>query len=788
MAKRVLWLINHTTLREFEVPMLIEMGFEVYCPNMFPKTEAFSSASIERKFDVSLTIPEEILHKLNQIDFYEEFSCETVKLINEYFDIAFLNYEPTQFYSVVSEFLGTIIFRPFGLLGGATYSQLIYYYNGLKVFEALGKASGRFFYAQPYENFSEAECNFFKERTIYLPFGLKDAYPQKKWVGGDNRVFFVCPRIGMSPYFQDVYLNFKKDFAGYGHVIGGAQPIEPEYDDPEITGYMDNASYEYCMTHLGVMFYHSQEKRHIHYHPLEAVKNGMPLVFMGGGMLDNLGGKGLPGRAKTIAEAKRKIDRIFRGDKKYIERITSSQEVLLHKFSHEYCREKWVEVFAKISETIENNCVNKRKAAKSKKIAVLLTNGYTGGVLDVTIRLMEAIQKGAKENNSAIDLVFGYLNLPVFEENDYFARIRNMNIPIRPFTWKKIDTWTARNKLNILGGFNVEIGQDDYCLPDDEMQFFDDCDGIIFAVDRCSAKLCVTKPFVVLVHDYLQRYISSVFGAVYEDYIIRMVRESVRTLVMSPPTYKDAVMYAGLEEKKLALVPLMFDLLQVPDEVLEEKGAEENGIPAGEKERKKKQEDYFIWSTNQGEHKNHLMALKGLARYYSAGGKLKCCITGVGTDAFDPDSNIEATPYIEKVRKLILKEDLKKHLVFCGNMSKSKYIRTLAGAKFFMHPGLMDNGNMTAVDAACLGVPTISSDYPQMRYYEEYMHLNMRFFDPYSEKSIASALLQTEKDHEELKKGLPTREALKKFTIEETYKDIYAAVEEAFKIQRRAER
>ncbi len=54
------------------------------------------------------------------------------------------------------------------------------------------------------------------------------------------------------------------------------------------------------------MFYHSQSPRHIHYHPFEAIKIGMPLVFMGGGMLDRMGGTNLPGRARTWGEATQK--------------------------------------------------------------------------------------------------------------------------------------------------------------------------------------------------------------------------------------------------------------------------------------------------------------------------------------------------------------------------------------------------------------------------------------------------------------------------------------------------
>lgn len=769
MAKRALWLMNHTTLREFEVPMLIDMGFEVYCPNMFPYDEGNLSASIDRQYDSSLTVDPEIIDKLNQTNFYEELPRDTIELINKHFDIVFMGFFPEQFYTIVNYFRGVIIFQPFGLAANTTYTDVLYQTLGSKVFEALRKASGRFFFGQAYENLAEIECAFFKERAIYLPLGLKDCYPNHRWVGGDNRILFVCPRVYSSPYFNYIYHTFKKNFADYDYLIGGAQPIN-DGSDPSIIGFVDKQQYEYNMTHLAVMFYHSQEKRHLHYHPLEAIKNGMPLIFMAGGMLDKMGGKKLPGRCNSVKEARGKIDRIFRGDSRFIECITSSQEILLHNFTYEHCHEIWTKELGTVWKSLERNSREKRDPTPDKKIAVLLTEGYTGGVLDVTVRLVEAIHRRAQEYGSKVKLVFGFADKPVFKERDYFTRIRRLGISIRPFTWKEVDAKYIRNRMLLLGGFTPPIDEVDYCIMDDGMQYFDDCDDFIFVVDRCPKRMFITKPYIVLVHDYLQRYMTYMENDLNVNCYLHMAREAVRTFVMSPPTYNDAIMYAGLEKKRLSLIPLMFDLLNPPESL----AIDENNA----------NEEYFIWSTNLGEHKNHLMAIKALSEYYNTGGKLKCYMTGVGTDSFHPRNKEDASPYVEKVRNLIKKEMLEKHLVFCGNMSKVKYIQTLAKAKFFMHPGLMDNGNMTAVDAACLGVPTISSDYPQMRYYEEYMHLNMHFFDPYDEKSLADMLLRAEKESAQWAKGLPTWEELERYTIEETYLDIYAAVEEALKIPR----
>ena len=55
--KRALWLINHTTLRKFEVPLLTELGYEVYLLKSFPYDEGNLSASVDYSYDATLTIP-----------------------------------------------------------------------------------------------------------------------------------------------------------------------------------------------------------------------------------------------------------------------------------------------------------------------------------------------------------------------------------------------------------------------------------------------------------------------------------------------------------------------------------------------------------------------------------------------------------------------------------------------------------------------------------------------------------------------------------------------------------
>ena len=99
-----------------------------------------------------------------------------------------------------------------------------------------------------------------------------------------------------------------------------------------------------------------------------------------------------------------------------------------------------------------------------------------------------------------------------------------------------------------------------------------------------------------------------------------------------------------------------------------------------------------------------------------------------------------------------------------------------------MHPGFIDNGNMTAIEAAFLGVPTITGDYPAMRYYEETMKLNMLFFNPFQAKELSRLLIIMEDDYKKRAKLLPKAEVLEQYTIKHTYKKLFNTIVNIFKL------
>ena len=759
---RCLWLMNHRTLRAFEVPMLVEMGFEVFCPKMFPYDEGNLSADITYEFDSTLSVPEEVLDRINQIDFYKGVTKDILEIINKYFDIAFIGFFPKQLKMLVEGFRGVIVMQPFGLSNGLTYTRVISDELGVNFLDKIENLGKRFIFGQSYENIAEIECRILKNRAMYLPLGLKDAYVKDEWEGGDKRILFVCPRINTSPYFKNIYTTFKKNFEGFDYLIGGAQPIQVRNDE-KVAGFIPNEQYAYNMKHLSVMFYHSQEERHVHYHPFEAVKKGMPLIFMAGGILDRMGGDKLPGRCETIKEARKKIKKIMNGDRSFIEKVKKNQGILLKKFTYEYCRNKWNEnidfIQAQIEEVKKERNCDSQLYKKKKKIAVLLPEGYLGGVLDTTTRFIYGLQRGLEEANANAEIIFGYLDHKNFEE-DTFHEIEEMGIQIRPFKWKFLTREDIKNVYKIRN-YDLPVNHKKYCVADDGINCFEDCDHIIFIIDRVGGYFYSNKPYSVIVQDYIQRYLPGLMVKEAESVILDLQRKAEAVYVTTLPAKSDCIQYAGISEEKIKLIPLLL-----------EKTVVEKDEPISDR--------YFLWSTNIGEHKNHMVMLKALEQYYKQGGKLKCYMTGINTELFNVKKKIKKeTKYIKQIRDFISKSKaLSKNIVIKGNMDKKEYYNILSKAKFLVHPGYTDNGNMSSVDAAFLGVPSISSDYPPMRYYEDVMKLGIHFVSPFDYNEWVDILLEAEKDYKEWKRQMPTVAEMDKISIHNVYRDLYEVVSE----------
>ena len=761
--KRILWLFNHTSLRKFEVPMLIEMGYEVYCPKICDIEYGDFSTSISYEYDRSLSLDSKTLNKLNLIDFYNELTAQNVQLINETFDVIITGFFMPVIDYLLDRFNGILLIHVFGLAGEATYTQLLKEYGGNQIFSKIKRMKNRFWFAPSYENISEIECEIIKNRTIYLPIGLS-MKTNLSWVGGEKKLLFVGPKIESNGYYNEVYLNFKKNFKDIPHVIHGGQPIEVKYDDT-VTGFLSREDYNYNMTHLSCMFYHSQEPRHLHYHPLEAIKIGMPLIFMSGGMLDYLGGKKLPGRCASIKEAREKIQRVINGDKRLIEKITSSQNILLEKFDQKYCCDIW----KKGLERIENaNSDYAEKTFTVKKLAIVMPSVYLGGVFDYTIRMIKIMDYWIKKNKDNIKIVFAYPEDEMLTDSIVEKALSGIEVEFRRFHVKNQNNeWFKRNS-QLIGCYakydSYMCGDNKISVMYDGICDFSDVHYIIFTSDLLGndpKPVYTPVPYSMIVHDYIQRYIPNVFSQKSSATKLINQKNADKVIVTSIHNYSDALEFAGIKKEKLILTNNLFEFKKMEDvdDFVDIKS------------------DYFLWSTNVAVHKNHLKALEALKVYYKAGGNIKCVITGVNTNEFKGEYHKDTSEYAKRIHNLISNNKiLSNNIIIKGNLPKEEYYSILKNAKFIFHPGYGDNGNFTISDGVAMKVPSLCSDYPGMRSFCDFLELKPLFFDPFDVDDISEKLLYMENNYVDYSKILPKFDRLSKKSYKSISHDIYSKV------------
>lgn len=756
MTLRVLWLLNHTTLRKFEVDQLKALGInEIFMPKSFPYDEGNLSANIDCSFDAGLTIPKSALDILNAQDWYSNPSEEAWRIANLYFDVAIIGFFPLQINSAVRHFNGAIILRVFGLSKGYSYSQLLYEEAGEALVRNIKSIGSRFWFGAGYEHLKDSEQNFLSSRDCFLPIGLKGDATPELWEGGLRKILFVCPRIGSSPYFETIYKDFVRDFSDLGYTIGGAQPIA--VSDKNVLGFVSSEEHEFNMKQHRVMFYHSTEPNHIHYHPFEAIRAGMPLLFMAGGMLDKMGGVGLPGRCKTIAEAKVKAKQLMSGDQKLIQSIRASQMILLEPMKSKNCEQAWQNGFKKVLAELES--VKKESIDRPvcrKRIAVIVPVEYRGGSLRGAKLVANALYHGSRKACEPVDIVFLHLDKPESYTSEEFTDLEQ-EIKIRPFNWKSLNSATARRAMRYSGHEGWEPKDNRYMVVDDGINHLQDCDVWLVVSDRLEAPLLPMRPSVLIIYDYLQRYVPILpFGA--DQPYLDAARSASKVLVTTEFTKQDALNYAGVAAGRVFKLPML-----APD-FSRLKGSHSESA------------NYFLWTTNTAIHKNHVNALNALKFYYEElGGTLECRITGVNTkDLFK--SNV---PHLKPLADLLRQSRLlKKNIKLVGELPDRNYQSVLASAAFLWHAGTIDNGTFSVIEAAGLGVPSLSSDYPAMREIDLQFSLNLSWMKSDQPKHMASQLKEMELAYLERRNTLPSGEVLGEQSVEKLASAYWQVVRE----------
>ena len=377
------------------------------------------------------------------------------------------------------------------------------------------------------------------------------------------------------------------------------------------------------------------------------------------------------------------------------------------------------------------------------KIGVFLPVHYEGGSFRLAKLYAKLLKKYADSNKVDLQIVFGNTNGQYNVETD-MADLKELGIEIRYLEMKKMSHEQARQyygylKLNVL---DIPEQNEEFVVPYDRANGFQDCDFWLFMVDRIFGTVLPLKPYGIFATDFIQRYVPDIFDEkMYADQkllttIYRNFRNADLAFACTDGTAKDLLTYVGRSGPIVLFDPL------VDDTFIKNKRSGPC-TPSG---------DYFIWVTNGTIHKNHERALRALKSYYEKHrGKLKCVVTGVHTHFFDPkmgrDLYGQLHPYHRKINDIIgQSSSLLDNLVIKGNISDDEFQKLVSGSRFLWHNVIADNGTFSVIEAARMGIRSLSSRYPQQVYIDRKFNLGMNFFDPFNVAEAADKLIEMEKN------------------------------------------
>ena len=388
-----------------------------------------------------------------------------------------------------------------------------------------------------------------------------------------------------------------------------------------------------------------------------------------------------------------------------------------------------------------------------RKIAVILPIPYRGGSLRGFKSVAKMLRHGSQLAGEAIDVVAA-MPAGKYDLRHEFEDLTALGISLRPFEWATLDGAAIGRAMS----FVTDVPQSlsayaESVVPDDGINHLLDCDFWLVVSDRIPKYLAPIRPAGLVIYDYIQQIRPDVFPSGFDDGALVFNAQRARFVVCTTPfTAEGAIQYAGATRDRVRVVDMEIEI------DLDEKAA------GGQAPRTKR--PYMLWPSNTSPHKNQLAALDALDLYFAKyGGRLDVLCTGMNTHWFDLDAPAQHEhddPWIKSVRdRLARSRVLRKRVTMTGELAERDYFATLAGARFVFHPSLVDNGTYAVTEAAWFGIPSLSHDYPAMRWMDERFALSLAFCDARNPEATAQALLQLEREVDERRALLPSRDSLR---------------------------
>lgn len=284
----LLWCSSHTTLAAEEIPLLLEAGFRV-----IPLLTDFWTFEVKPEIDqqicsdwkATVGLPIETVKKLQAIRFCADmgqvpFDADEMALLNEHVDVIYVTVLPNLAMRLAPVFKGTVIFRPFGHGHLNTYTRIAEHLKG-----DIGTLSQcpNFMWAPILSTLQEPEdprlCTNANQLGAFV--SLNRLGPTR-WSAASSQPYVVetIPRIQKQPYYMEIYKQYREDHRELPMKILGGNPVAGgPLEDPAIVGFLEDNDYYRMAAEARVSVYHGTSRYHVHYHPIEFMALGLPVLF-----------------------------------------------------------------------------------------------------------------------------------------------------------------------------------------------------------------------------------------------------------------------------------------------------------------------------------------------------------------------------------------------------------------------------------------------------------------------------------------------------------------------------
>jgi len=285
----MLWCSSHVTLSKEEIPLFLQAGFRVVplLTDLWTYRHAPSlDGELCQDWKQTVDLPAGIIDRLQAIQMFSEdpafnISRQDLELLNRYVDVIYLTVLPNVAIKLTACFNGTVIFRPFGHGSLSTYTRIARVL-GVKNLKVL-RSRDNYIWCPILSTLQEPEDPEICKNALQVgAFVSAERLGNHRWVGRSSEPVIIetIPRIMKQHYYREIYADYVKNYGDLPvKILGGNEQQGGDLRDPRIVGRLDDDGYHRRIASARISIYHGTSPYHLHYHPLEYMSLGIPVLF-----------------------------------------------------------------------------------------------------------------------------------------------------------------------------------------------------------------------------------------------------------------------------------------------------------------------------------------------------------------------------------------------------------------------------------------------------------------------------------------------------------------------------